>query len=71
MLAPVPAGLVMEGRTAAIEQRMRALSAAGPLWLDYLSYLSAPKPGTQAYVALWTTGMVGGQEEGTRAAALR
>jgi hypothetical protein len=44
---------------------------SGPLWLDYVAFLAAPKPGTPAYAALWSTTMVSGQEEGTRAAALR
>ncbi len=47
------------------------LSPPGPLWQDYISFLSGAKPGTQAYSALWTSGMVGGQEEATRLAELR
>eukprot|EP00878_Enallax_costatus_P014549 GHUV01015220.1.p1 GENE.GHUV01015220.1~~GHUV01015220.1.p1 ORF type:complete len:323 (+),score=42.52 GHUV01015220.1:134-1102(+) len=44
---------------------------SGPLWQEYISFLSAPKPGTPAYQALWSTGMVGGQEESTKTTALR
>jgi hypothetical protein len=44
---------------------------AGPLWQEYVGFLSGPKPGTPAYQALWATGLVGGQEESTRTAALR
>ena len=44
---------------------------AGHLWLDYVGFLAAPKAGSAAYAALWSTTMVAGQEEGTRTAALR
>eukprot|EP00775_Hariotina_reticulata_P002070 gene2070-2390_t len=43
---------------------------SGPLWQEYISFLSAPKPGTPGYAALWSTGMVGGQEESTKTASL-
>jgi len=43
----------------------------GPIWQDYIAFLSGAKPGTPAYNALWTIGMVGGQEDATRTAALR
>lgn len=43
----------------------------GPLWQEYINFLSGPKPGTSAYQALWSAGVVGGQEESTKTAALR
>jgi hypothetical protein len=47
------------------------LCAAGPLWQEYIAFLSGPKPGSPTYQALWSSGMVGGQEESTKTAALR
>jgi hypothetical protein len=44
---------------------------AGPLWQEYITFLSTPKPTQPAYTTLWSTGLVGGQEEAARTAALR
>ncbi|WIA36938.1 hypothetical protein OEZ86_008179 [Tetradesmus obliquus] len=44
---------------------------SGPLWQEYIGFLSGPKPGSAAYGALWSSGMVGGQEESSKVAALR
>jgi cleavage stimulation factor subunit 3 len=44
---------------------------SGPLWQDCANFLAGARPGTPAYAALWTQGMVGGGEEAARAAALR
>jgi hypothetical protein len=41
------------------------------MWQDYISFLSGAKQGTPTYTALWTAGMVGGQEEAARTNELR
>lgn len=46
-------------------------AGAGPLWLDYAAWLQAPKPGTPEYLALFSTGLVGGDEEAERARSIR
>jgi cleavage stimulation factor subunit 3 len=59
---------------AAFEHALSAAgqdAGAGPLWLEYLSWLQAPKPGTPEYLALFSTGLVGGDEDSERARAVR
>lgn len=59
---------------AAFEHALSAAgqdAGAGPLWLEYLAWLQAPKPGTPEYLALFSTGLVGGDEEAERARSIR
>jgi hypothetical protein len=59
---------------AAFEHALSAAgqdAGAGPLWLEYLGWLQAPKPGTPEYLALFSTGLVGGDEDSERARAVR
>ena len=44
--------------------------ASGPIWKEYIVFLQAPKPGTEAFAALFPTA-ASGQEEAARAVALR
>ena len=44
--------------------------ASGPIWKEYIVFLQAPKPGTEAFAALFPTA-ASGQEEAARAVTLR
>lgn len=43
---------------------------AGPLWQEYINFLSGPRPGTPAYRTLWATGAPG-QEDNNRLMTIR
>ena len=44
--------------------------ASGPIWIEYISFLQAPKPGTDAFIALFPAS-IAGQEEQARSVLLR
>ncbi len=44
--------------------------AAGPLWTEYLDFLQAPKPGSEAFAALFPEALQG-QEEAARTPVVR
>ena len=44
--------------------------ASGPMWKEYISFLQAPKPGSETFSAIFPQ-VVTGQEESARFVALR
>ena len=51
-------------------ERVGQAAGAGPLWLQYLSLLQRPRPGTADFAALFGSPPAG-QEEAARSAAVR